>query len=141
MEIRRASSQKDFFALVQLRTEVFVLEQKVDIQIEQDTADFDAIHYIAYDDQQAAAGCLRILLTETEAIIGRVAVKKALRHQHIGQALMAAIEKDEAVLQRGKITLHAQESAVGFYEKCGYKIVSEPYYEAGIRHVMMEKKL
>lgn len=140
MEIKKASTQKDFFGLVQLRTEVFVLEQKVDIQIEQDIKDFTAIHYIVWDNNEAV-GCLRILDEEEYAVIGRVAVKKSRRKEKIGYALMRAIENDSFIKSKGKISLHAQRSAENFYIKCGYKIASEPYIEAGIEHVMMEKIL
>lgn len=140
MEIKKASTQKDFFGLVQLRTEVFVLEQKVDIQIEQDIKDFTAIHYIVWDNNEAV-GCLRILDEEEYAVIGRVAVKKSRRKEKIGYALMKAIENDPFIKSKGKISLHAQRSAENFYIKCGYKIASEPYIEAGIEHVMMEKIL
>ena len=140
MEIKKASTQKDFFGLVQLRTEVFVLEQKVDIQIEQDIKDFTAIHYIVWDNNEAV-GCLRILDEEEYAVIGRVAVKKSRRKEKIGYALMRAIENDPFIKSKGKISLHAQRSAENFYIKCGYKIASEPYIEAGIEHVMMEKIL
>lgn len=140
MEIKKASTQKDFFGLVQLRTEVFVLEQKVDIQIEQDIKDFTAIHYIVWDNNEAV-GCLRILDEEEYAVIGRVAVKKSRRKENIGYTLMRAIENDPFIKSKGKISLHAQRSAENFYIKCGYKIASEPYIEAGIEHVMMEKIL
>lgn len=140
MVIQKATTQQDFFHLVQLRTEVFVLEQKVDIQIEQDERDFDAIHYIAYD-QAKAIGCLRILVEEEGVTIGRVAVKKEYRRQGVGQALMKAIESDETVIKKGVIRLHAQKTAENFYLRCGYQIQSKPYIEAGIEHIMMEKRL
>lgn len=140
MEIKKATSQKDFFGLVQLRTEVFVLEQKVNIQIEQDIKDFTAIHYIVWDNNEPV-GCLRILDEPEYAVIGRVAVKKNRRGEKIGLALMKEIENDPFVKSKGKISLHAQRSAENFYLKCGYTVASEPYMEAGIEHVMMEKVL
>lgn len=140
MIIQKATTQQDFFHLVQLRCEVFVIEQHVDIQIEQDKRDFDAIHYLAYDKNQAV-GCLRILIEEDCVTIGRVAVKKEFRNQGIGQALMKAIENDAAVIKKGLIQLHAQRTAENFYLRCGYQICSKPYMEAGIEHIMMEKSI
>jgi len=36
---------------------------------------------------------------------------------------------------------HAQVSAVPFYLRLGYRITSEPFDEAGIEHVRMEREL
>lgn len=140
MKVIKATTQQDFFSIVHLRTEVFVLEQQVDIRIEQDELDLTASHYIVWN-QTEAVGCLRILFQEDCAVIGRVAVKKEARRQHVGKALLEAIETDPEVIEKGRITLHAQTSALPFYLKCGYTICSKPYYEAGIEHVMMEKIL
>lgn len=138
MEIGLAQTQRDFFEVVHLRIEVFVLEQQVDITIEQDDRDLDALHYLARIDNQPV-GCLRILLENDQAIIGRVAVLHSWRHQGIGAALMQAAEQDPQVKQRHRIHLHAQLTARPFYEKCGYVAASEIFEEAGIQHVLMEK--
>ena len=140
MEIIRAEKQRDFFEIVQLRTDVFVLEQEVDIKIEQDQRDLFCIHYLARLEDKPV-GCLRILDEDDHVSIGRVAVRKEMRGKHIGKALMLAIENDPLVKEKGIIQLHAQLSAKDFYEKCGYAVTSDIYLEAGIEHVMMEKKL
>jgi len=40
-----------------------------------------------------------------------------------------------------KIVLHARETAVDFYKKSGYRIVSDRFMEVGIPHYKMEKQL
>ncbi|MBV0915398.1 GNAT family N-acetyltransferase [Apilactobacillus sp. HBW1] len=37
-----------------------------------------------------------------------------------------------------KVEIDAQAHAVGYYEKGGFKITSEPFIEAGIDHIKME---
>ena len=37
--------------------------------------------------------------------------------------------------------MHARETAVGFYEKLGYKVVGDKFTEVTIPHYVMEKKL
>ena len=39
------------------------------------------------------------------------------------------------------IVLHARHHAIGFYQKLGYAICSEPFEEVGIKHVIMQKEL
>ena len=54
---------------------------------------------------------------------------------------MARLE--EAARARGhrELMLHAQESAIGFYEKLGYDAVGERFIEADIPHLEMRKAL
>ncbi len=42
-------------------------------------------------------------------------------------------------LKADKIYLNAQETAIKLYEKMGFKIVSEPFYEGTIRHFKMAR--
>ena len=44
-------------------------------------------------------------------------------------------------LELNEMKLNAQMSAVRFYEKLGYEIVSEEFMDAGIPHVTMIKAL
>jgi predicted GNAT family N-acyltransferase len=39
------------------------------------------------------------------------------------------------------IYIEAQTHAIGFYEKFGFQVVSEPFEEAGIMHVEMKKRV
>jgi predicted GNAT family N-acyltransferase len=40
-----------------------------------------------------------------------------------------------------KITMHARQNAVGFYEKMGYRRVGDAFIEITIPHYVMEKDL
>ena len=37
--------------------------------------------------------------------------------------------------------LNSKFQVYSFYEKSGYKTVSEPFYDVGIKHIKMEKAL
>ncbi len=140
MEIKVAKTQKELFGLVQLRTEVFVLEQQVDLLIEQDKKDYNAIHYVALIDDKVV-GCLRILEENDFVTIGRLAVKKDYRNQKIGKSLLLAIENDPTVIKKGKINIHAQIAVKDFYLALGYSPIGSAFYEANIEHIIMEKIL
>lgn len=76
------------------------------------------------------------------AKLQRVAVLAPYRGQSIGSKLIGVLEKDAQ--QRGchKAMLDSQCSAAEFYHKLGYATVSEePFLDAGIWHVRMEKGL
>ncbi len=40
-----------------------------------------------------------------------------------------------------KLMMHARDTAIGFYEKQGYKVKGEQFYEVTIPHHVMEKFL
>ena len=58
-----------------------------------------------------------------------------------GRALLSAL-LDLAVRQGlARVTLSAQTHAIGFYEQAGFRIVGEPFMDAGIPHRKMVKDL
>jgi ribosomal protein S18 acetylase RimI-like enzyme len=65
------------------------------------------------------------------------------RHQRrgIGTELMRLIEHTARGEGIRKLTMHARLSARGFYERLGYKTVSDRFVEVTIPHVGMEKDL
>jgi predicted GNAT family N-acyltransferase len=140
MEIIRASEQKHFFDLRQVRVEVFVVGQNVPIGIELDSYDREAIHLVAYEGEEVL-GTVRLVKTDRGGKIGRMAVYKQHQGKKIGKKLMDAIEKialDEGI---NLIYLSSQHQVESFYHKCGFESIGSYYYEANIKHVYMEKKL
>jgi len=131
-----------------IRMEVFVREQNVPPDEEVDALDTDhsTVHLIATVDG-VDLGTLRVLPEKPGYChIGRVAVRRAARATGIGYALMTYAE--HVALERCAdsdgvvIALSSQEQAIGFYEKCGYRLLpGERYLDAGIWHRDMEKTL
>ena len=125
-----------------VRTEVFVQEQRIPLDMEWDEADHSALHALAYNGlgQPVATGRL---LTHTPGTgkIGRMAVKRLLRGSHLGRDILHAL-LDEA-RKRGdtEVVLHAQRSAEGFYQRLGFMPRGEPFDEVDIPHIEMVKAL
>ena len=71
----------------------------------------------------------------------QMAVLNNLQCKGIGRALM--IFAENIARDRGfkKITMHARKTAIGFYEKLGYKVCGEQFEEVTIPHYIMEKML
>ena len=63
----------------------------------------------------------------------------ALRGLGIGQALLELLLRAAAARGDTHVYLHAQESAVSFYEPHGFIAEGEPYREAGIVHRTMRR--
>ena len=125
-----------------LRTRVFVGEQGVPAEIEQDAADATALHALSRDGSGRVVATGRLLLREDgTAAVGRMATDAAARGQGHGAAVLAELHRQ--ALARGvvEIELHAQVTARGFYERAGYAAVGDEYEEAGLVHVTMRRRL
>ncbi|KMN23210.1 GNAT family N-acetyltransferase [Pseudomonas helleri] len=135
IHVRVADWHKDIADIRRIREAVFVAEQQVPPELEWDADDATAVHFLACEGDYAI-GTARLL---PDGHIGRVSVLKDWRGLKVGDALMqAAISEAE---KRGlkKQQLSAQVHATAFYERLGFKIVSDEFLEAGIPHVDMER--
>ena len=129
----------------QVRTEVFVHEQRIPLEMEWDDADGTALHALAVNrlGQPVATGRLLqpAIGQPGVAKIGRMAVNRVLRGSHLGRDILQTLM--QAAMQRGdhEVCLHAQRSAEGFYTRLGFVPRGEPFEEAGIGHIEMFKRL
>ncbi len=127
-----------------LRVEVFVREQGVDPALEIDGRDGLADHAVvrAPDGSVAATGRLLDPGPDSPAgIVGRVATRVDRRGGGFGQAVMRLLEQRAGERGLAAVELHAQVSAIGFYERQGYVGIGPRYREAGIEHQSMRKEL
>jgi predicted GNAT family N-acyltransferase len=122
-----------------IRITVFVHEQKVPIEVEMDDRDTLCIHALAWVGSTAVATG-RIDL-EDGGKIGRIAVLADYRRQGLGKAVMETLEQIARDNGMTEVWLHAQLSALPFYEELGYQAQGEEFYEAGIPHLTMNKSL
>lgn len=131
----------DFATCLALRMEIFVREQGVPAEIENDSEDAGALHLLARLDGEPV-GTARLLREGTTRKIGRVCIVKRARGAGLGLALMrAAIGELEAIGGLTRVILGAQASALPFYRKLGFTPYGAPFESAGISHLMMERPL
>ena len=144
--IRILESEKDRLLGFKLRTEVFVNEQNVPIELELDEKDNSehTIH-IGYFNVDELIGVARLIDMDKEVIhIGRVAIDKNHRGEGIGHKLILGCEDiAKRVLNRDfNIELSAQVYVETFYKKLGYnRINNNIYIDAGIEHIDMRKTI
>ena len=125
-------------ALRDVRHAVFVVEQGVPEALEFDAADLASIHALAQDVAGAPIGCARLL---ADGHIGRVAVLSGWRGQGVGSALLMRLVA--AARERGdaQVLLNAQEQAMPFYVRHGFRPHGAVFEEAGIAHQAMVRDL
>ena len=136
-QIQRTTWQKDRDLLSNIRYQVFVDEQKVPIELEIDDDDPLAAHILCIVDGQPV-GTGRILL---DGHIGRLAVLQANRKQGYGNKILEHLELIAQENELAEVFLNAQVTAIPFYEKRGYMIISDVFDDAGIPHQTMRKTL
>ncbi|GJQ13992.1 hypothetical protein GpartN1_g5783.t1 [Galdieria partita] len=141
-------SEQDLKSCLELRKLVFVQEQGVREDREQD--DYDRVdptlessgrrwkvkHFIAWlgPDVVAAGRARRTSMFGIK--LERIAVRKEERRKHIGETLlqfmMREIQEEDAV-----IYLHSQTPVVKFYESLGFSTLGSEFYEESIPHFKM----
>ena len=132
----------ELYRLLQLRVEVFVVEQSCYYQ-ELDGKDCEerTRHLLGYREQELVAYA-RLLAPGVSypefASIGRVIVAPQARGSRLGNQLMErAIAVCETCWPQQPIKISAQQHLQSFYQRHQFKTVSEPYLEDDIPHVAM----
>ena len=129
---------EELYGILRVRSEVFVTGQKC-LYVDPDGRDFGSVQVFASKGDRII-GCLRIYGKEAGVVqIGRVAVIESLRGTGIGRMMMRqAISYVTENSTDEKIYLEAQTYAIGFYEKLGFKVISDEFLDEGIPHKGME---
>jgi predicted GNAT family N-acyltransferase len=139
-EVRPARDAREVRAALALRHEVFVVEQRVPLEEEVDRHDETALHLVAVDGGRVVATC-RLVDEGGTSKLGRMAVAVSARRRGLASALLAEAEARAREGGAGRIALAAQTGALALYERAGYTAYGDRFLDAGIEHVMMEKRV
>ena len=132
--IRIADWEDEQAALGEVRRKVFIEEQQVPEELEWDEFDQTSIHILAVDKHNNPIATGRL---KPDGQIGRMAVLKEWRNKGIGQAILQTLIRLATDKHYPPLYLHAQVTAIPFYEKSGFIINSEEFMDAGIPHKTM----
>ncbi|WP_461239860.1 GNAT family N-acetyltransferase [Paucilactobacillus sp. N302-9] len=143
MEIKETANinSEIYHDAFQIREAVFIKEQHVPAELEQDAFEAKTTHFVGYD-SHVPVTTLRILKQADSWKIQRVATQKQARgHGYAKQLLehIIALAKQDKLAK--KLILDGQLTAIPFYEKLGFKIQGETFEEAGILHKHMSLNL
>lgn len=123
-----------------IRQAVFVDEQRIPADLVVDARDAAALHAVARNriGQPLAAGRL-LPAVDGVGQVGRLATLASMRGVQLGQRVLQALL--DAARGRGdrQVMLHAQASAISFYERLGFEPHGPVFEEAGIPHQEMRR--
>ena len=134
---------QELYNILQLRSEVFVVEQNCIYQ-DIDGKDQKAVHIFIKENKDVLA--YSRVFNEGEYFenpsIGRVVVKKEKRGTELGKKIMVEGAKYiKETFTNKKIEISAQKYLKDFYGELGYEFTGNEYLEDGIPHIRMIKKL
>ena len=132
----------ELYAIIQLRNEVFVVEQNCAFQ-DADGKDYDSLHFMGFAGEKLVAYTRLVPpgLIYEQPSIGRVVTSPSARGSGAGKELMRhsiAIVKEH--FGPKEIKIGAQLYLKKFYESLGFEQCSEVYIEDGIDHIYMMRK-
>jgi len=139
--VRQGNTQDDIDTALRIRTKVFVDEQGVPLELEQDGLEDICDHFLIYAGKKPiGTGRLRPV-DDTMVKFERMAVLRKYRNQGVGGHLLEAML--DYARERGfhEATLNAQMPAYEFYDRAGFQPIGEPFMEAGIEHIQMVRSL
>ncbi|MFC3123305.1 GNAT family N-acetyltransferase [Agaribacter flavus] len=133
-------SINQLYAVLRLRSEVFVVEQNCVYQ-DIDNRDLDAMHVLFVDNNGVLLAYARLLpadLTYSTPSIGRIIVAPQARGNNLGKQLVTfCVKTCERLWANQDIKIGAQCYLENFYNSFGFLRVSEDYLEDGIPHLDM----
>ena len=129
------------YAILQLRNEVFVVEQNCVFQ-DADDKDQNAYHLMGFENNKLVAYTRLVAPGEIyeQPSIGRVVTSPVVRRSGTGKELMKqSIDAVYNLFGIQPIKIGAQLYLKKFYESLGFEQVSAIYLEDGIEHIYMIK--
>ncbi|WP_332764636.1 GNAT family N-acetyltransferase [Pseudomonas koreensis] len=135
--------KEQLYALLKLRSEVFVVEQKCAYpDLDGQDLDGDTHHLMGWENDQLVA-YLRLLDPQSQGgdvVIGRVVTAPAGRGKGLGHRMMEqALKQAEKHWPQVPIYLSAQAHLQGYYGKYGFVVAGEEYLEDDIPHIGMRR--
>ncbi|MBS1495547.1 MAG: GNAT family N-acetyltransferase [Bacteroidetes bacterium] len=132
---------KEYQQMVKLRTQILRQPLGLSFTPEELEKEKDNILIAAFDEDEMLGCCMLIKIDNQTLQLRQMAVNNNLQGKGIGASIMAFAENISRDRGYKKLIMHARDTAIGFYEKFGYKVIGDGFLELNIPHHIMEKKI
>ncbi|MBQ7191846.1 MAG: GNAT family N-acetyltransferase [Paludibacteraceae bacterium] len=140
---------QEVYKILQARFEVFVMEQHC-FYLDPDDIDYEALHLCLWDGEHLVAYARLFPDRLAPAFVplsadpnawhcGRLLTRE--RRQGLGKKMVEALIQTAQQHCATILRMEAQCYIMPLYEQYGFVAVSEPFDDAGVQHVEMEKRL
>lgn len=126
---------------IELRYEILRKPLGLHYTPEQLAGEADQMHFAAIYDNKVIGILLIEKLNDTSCKMRQVAVATEFQNKGIGKKLVEFAERELENRRINSIILHARDTAIPFYLSLNYSIISDTFYEVGIPHKKMSKKI
>lgn len=99
------------------------------------------LHFGLFLEDRLVACVTAVPLSTSEARIRQTAVAPSFQRQGLASEMMRQVEAQLAARGFTSLTMHARSSAVGFYQKLGFRVIGDEFIEVTIPHRVMVKAL
>ncbi|MCI6088396.1 MAG: GNAT family N-acetyltransferase [Absicoccus porci] len=126
----------ELYEILKARAAIFVVEQNCVYQ-DLDDVDYQSLHVFYQEDNRVLA-YLRAFYKEKGVVqIGRVLTMQR-GNGWGGKLLHEGLIQIQKRIPAQKIYIEAQKYVIGYYQREGFQVTSEPFLEDGIEHVQMK---
>ena len=132
---------REYNQIIQLRFSVMREPLGLGFTKEELDKEKDNIHIGAFEDEELLGCCMLTKVSNDTLQLRQMAVKNNLQRKGIGGSILSFAENLTRDRGYKTIMMHARDTAVGFYEKFGYKVKGDPFTEINLPHHIMEKSL
>jgi predicted GNAT family N-acyltransferase len=131
----------EYQQMIELRNQVLRQPLGLSFKAEELLEEKEHILIAAFDEDEILGCCMLCKMNDNTLRLRQMAVLNTVQGKGIGASIMHFAEN--LALDKGfsTIIMHARDTAVGFYEKLGYKVEGEGFIEVNIPHHVMSKKL
>ncbi len=134
-------SLTELYEILRARSQIFILEQNMHCQ-DMDSIDFEARHFF-FEENGKVLAYLRAFYTDDSKSVVKIGRVLSITHgvglgTNIMKRAIADIKKN---MKCEILSLNSQKSAIGFYEKLGFKTVSDEFLEEGVIHLKMQLEI
>lgn len=132
---------REYQQMVQLRNDI--LRKPLGLSFTQDELEKEKEEILigAFEEDKMLGCCMLITVDPATVRLRQMAVLNTVQGKGIGRALMQFAENIARDRGFRKMTMHARQTAIGFYEKLGYQVSGGQFEEVSIPHYIMEKVL
>ena len=132
---------KEYTQMVNLRQEILRKPLGLSLSDEQLEKEKEDILIGAFDEEEMLGCCILTPSGNDTLRLRQMAVQKNLQGKGIGESILNFAENIARDKGYKILMMHARDSAIGFYEKFGYKISGDQFIEVNTPHHIMEKNL
>jgi predicted GNAT family N-acyltransferase len=131
----------DYQKVIQLRYSILRAPLGLNFSQEDLDNEKDHIHIASFEDDDLLGCCMLTKIDQHTLQLRQMAVKANLQGKGIGESIMSFAENIARDKGYRRIIMHARDTAIGFYEKFGYKVKGDQFIEVNLPHHVMEKNI